>query len=84
MGQKSKLLILSEYVNKWTENIGGMWTNENSYWENEALSDISTRNILHHRFYKLNTMNQVHFITVHEIQSLLFQYVIGSDEVTIL
>jgi len=32
VGQKSKLLILSEYVNK-TEKIGGMWTNKNSYRE---------------------------------------------------
>jgi len=39
VGQKSKLLILSEYVNK-SEEIGGMWTNKNSYRENEALSDI--------------------------------------------
>ena len=35
------LLILSKYVNK-TENIGGMWTNRNTYRENEALSDILT------------------------------------------
>jgi len=46
-GSKSKLLILSEYVNK-TETIGGTWTNMNSYRENEALSDIFTWNILHH------------------------------------
>jgi len=39
VGQKSKLLILSKYVNK-TEKIGGMWTNKNSYRENEALSNI--------------------------------------------
>jgi len=45
--QKSKLLILSEYVNK-TEKIGGMWTNKNSYRENEVLSDIFTWNILRH------------------------------------
>ena len=37
VGQKSKLLILSEYVNN-TETVGGMWTNTNSYRENEALS----------------------------------------------
>ena len=42
--QKSKLLIVSEYVNK-TEKIGGTWTNINSYRENEALSDIFTWNI---------------------------------------
>jgi len=41
VGEKSKLLILSEYVNK-TEKIGGTWTNTNSYIENEALSDIFT------------------------------------------
>ena len=43
--QKSKLLILSEYVNK-TEKIGGMWTNTNSYRENEAPYDIFAQNIL--------------------------------------
>jgi len=37
-GSKNNLLILSEYVNK-TEKIGGMWTNKNSYKENEVLSD---------------------------------------------
>jgi len=41
VGQKSKLLILSECVNK-TKKIGGMWTNKNSYRENEVLSDIFT------------------------------------------
>jgi len=41
VGQKSKLLILSEYVNK-TEKIGGMRTNKNSYRENEVLSGIFT------------------------------------------
>ena len=39
MGQKSKMFILSEYVNE-TEKMGGTWTNTNSYGENEALSDI--------------------------------------------
>jgi len=39
--KKSKLLVLSEYVNK-TEKIGGMWTKKNSYRENEVLSDIFT------------------------------------------
>jgi len=43
MRQKSKLLVLSEYVNK-TEKVGGMWTNKNSYRENEVLSDILRRN----------------------------------------
>ena len=47
MGQKSKLLVLSEYVNK-TEKIG-MWTNTNIYRENEALSDIFTWNISCHK-----------------------------------
>jgi len=39
VGQKSKLLILSEYVNK-TEKIVEMRTNTNIYRENGALSDI--------------------------------------------
>ena len=45
VGQKCKLLILSECVNK-TDKIGGMWTNKNSYRENEVSSDIFTWNIL--------------------------------------
>ena len=52
MGQKSKLLILSECVNR-TEKIGGTWTNTNSCRENEALSDICTWNILRHNWFKL-------------------------------
>ena len=44
VGEKSKLLILSEYVNK-TEKIGVMWTNTNSYRESEDLSAISMWNI---------------------------------------
>jgi len=44
VGQNSKLLILSEYVNK-TEKIGGMCTNKNSSTEHEVLSDIFTWNI---------------------------------------
>jgi len=36
---KSKLLILSEYVNK-TEKTGGTWTNTNRYRENEAWSIV--------------------------------------------
>jgi len=40
VGQQSKLLISSEYVNK-TEKIGGMW--KNSYRENEVLSGISRK-----------------------------------------
>jgi len=47
VGQKSKLLISSEYVNK-TEKIGWTETNTKSYRENEASSDIFTRNILRH------------------------------------
>jgi len=43
VGQKSKLLVISEYVNK-TEKI---WTNKNSYRENEVLSDIFTWNIFY-------------------------------------
>jgi len=50
VGQKSKLLILSECVNK-TEKVGGMWTNTNRYRENEALSDIFTWNILRHNCF---------------------------------
>jgi len=50
VGQKSKLLILSEYVNK-TEKLGGTWTNTNIYRENGALSDIFTSNILSQLLY---------------------------------
>jgi len=50
VGQKSTLLLLSEYVNK-TEKIGGMWTNTNGYRENEAVSDIFTWNILRHNCF---------------------------------
>jgi len=46
VGLKSMLLILSEYVNK-TQKIGGMWTNTNSYKENEALSDHFSREIVY-------------------------------------
>jgi len=46
-GSESKVLILSECVNK-TDEIGATWTNTNSYREKEALSDIFTRNILLH------------------------------------
>jgi len=47
VAQKSKLLVLSEYVNK-TAKIGGTWTNTNSYRENEASCDILAWNILLH------------------------------------
>ena len=48
VGRKSKLLILSEYVNK-TEKVGGMWTSTNSYREmKHILCDIFTWNILRH------------------------------------
>ena len=50
VGQKSKLLILSEHVNK-TGKTGGMWTNTNIYRENGALSDIFARNILRHNCF---------------------------------
>ena len=50
MGKKSKLLILSEYVNK-TQKIRGMWTNTSSYRENEVLSDVFTWNILRHNCF---------------------------------
>jgi len=46
VGQKSKLLILSQYVDK-TEKIGGMWTRKNSYRENEVLSDIFTSQLFY-------------------------------------
>ena len=46
VGLKSMLLILSEYVNK-TQKIGRMWTNTNSYKENEALSDHFSREIVY-------------------------------------
>ena len=52
MGQKSKLLIFSEYVNK-TEKIVGMWTDTNSHRENEALSDIFKWNILRYTYFML-------------------------------
>jgi len=52
MGQESKLLILSEYMNK-NEKIGGMWTYTNSYRENEALSDIFMFSILEIVFIKI-------------------------------
>jgi len=45
--QKSKLLILSEYLNE-TEKIGGTWTNTNSYRGSEALPDIFTWNVFRH------------------------------------
>ena len=44
--QKTKLLMLREYVNK-TEKMGGTWTNTNSYRENEALSDIFSPEIFY-------------------------------------
>ena len=47
VGQKSKLLNLSEYVDK-TEKIWGMRTNTNIYRETEALSDVFKWNILRH------------------------------------
>ena len=50
VGKKSKLLILSEYVNK-TEKIGGIWTNKYSYRENEVLCDIFTWNILRYNCF---------------------------------
>jgi len=60
--QKSKLVILSEYVNK-TENIGEMWTNTNIYRENAALSYIFTWNILRRNCsmskYSINEVNEI-------------------------
>jgi len=64
VGQKSKLLILS--VNK-TEKIGAMWTNINSYRENEVglSSDILTWNILRHNCfmfkYSMTESSQWHY-----------------------
>jgi len=49
VSQKSKL-IFSKYVNE-TEKIEGMWTNMNSYRENEALSGIFPRTILRHNCF---------------------------------
>ena len=48
--KKSKLLILSDYVNK-IEKMGGMWTNMNSYKENEALSNILCEIFLRHNCF---------------------------------
>jgi len=50
VGQESKLLMLSEYVNK-TEKMGETWTNKSSYGESEVLSDIFTRNILRQNWF---------------------------------
>jgi len=63
VGQKSKLLILSEYVNK-TEKIGGVWTKTNICRENWALSDIFTRIILRHNCFvfkhsMIKTVNEI-------------------------
>jgi len=71
VGQKSKLLILSEYVNK-TEKIGGMWTNKNSYRENEALSDIFMVSILRHScfMFKSEHNGDKQIIEWSEIQTL--------------
>ena len=46
VGQTSKLLNLSEGVNK-TEKMGETWTDKNSYRENEALSDVFSREIFY-------------------------------------
>jgi len=63
-GQKSKLSILSEYVNK-TEKIGGIWTKRKNYRENGALSDIFTWNILRHSCfmfkYSMTESNQLNY-----------------------
>jgi len=72
VGQKSKLLILSEYVNK-TEKIGGMWTNKNSYRENEALSDIFMVSILCHSCFMFKSEHNggdKQIIECSEIQTL--------------
>jgi len=60
--KKSKLLILSEYVNK-TEKIGGIRTNTDIYRENGALSDI-----LHEIFYvTIICLNILRLKAVNEI-----------------
>jgi len=69
VGQKSKLLIFSEYVNK-TEKIGGTWTNTNNYKENEALSDIFTWNILHHNRCFMFKYSMTVLITQRSIRPL--------------
>jgi len=56
VGQKSKLLILSEYVNK-IEKIWGIYT------ENGALSGIFTWNILRHNCLKILWLKAVNEIT---------------------
>ena len=76
VGQKSKLLILSEYVNK-TEKLGGMWTKKNSYRENEVLSDVFTWNffyvtiVLYLSILRLKTVNE---ITARQTQTSLCKH----------
>jgi len=73
VGQKSKLLILSEHVNK-AEKTGGTWTNTNSFRENEALSDIFTWNILRRNsfmFKYLWLMKAVNEITARQTRTSL-------------
>ena len=54
--QKSKLSILSQYVNK-TEKIVGMWTDTNSHRENEAYSDIFNPRVFYLIFFTNFTHN---------------------------
>jgi len=74
VGQKSKLLILSEYVNK-TEKIGGIRTNTDIYRENGALSDIS-----HEIFYvtriclNILRLKAVNEITARQTQTSLCRH----------
>ena len=71
--QKTKLLMLREYVNK-TEKMGGTWTNTNSYRENEALSDIFfTWNILRHNcfMFKYSMTRNVRRILVRGVNAPL-------------
>ena len=70
VGQKIKLLILSEYVNK-TEKIGGMWTKKNTYRENEVLSDIFTSNILRHNYFMFLWPKAVNEITARQTRTSL-------------
>jgi len=77
VGQKCKLLILREYVNK-TEKVGGTWTNTNSYRENEALSDIFMWNILRHNCfmfkYSMTESSQKLLLGKHELASWTWRH----------
>jgi len=75
VGQKSKLLILSEYVNK-TDKTEGMWTEKNSCRENEVLSDIFTWTVLRHNFLCLNILwlKAINEITARQTRTSLCKH----------